>query len=70
MGKHIATCGHEIEGGGINFSINEHDRMGRKCLNYSTYCASCVYEMLVKWDEDVWELKRTEIGKLKNLIKG
>lgn len=39
MGKSIATCGHEIEGG---ISTSKVSGLGDNLLEYGTYCAECV----------------------------
>lgn len=45
MGKHIATCGHEIdihqsEKGAIY--VKEHDRQGRRAVSYRVVCPACL----------------------------
>lgn len=67
MGEHIATCGHETVCGGFSFTTNGYTRDCKECSDYSTYCHKCVYEMLINWD-DCYELRNTDIGKLKEML--
>lgn len=68
MGKSIATCGHEIESGGISFATNGWTRMGLPCTDFKTYCARCALDRITG-REYSGEIEGTEIQKLKSFCE-
>ena len=49
MGRQIATCGHEIEGG-ISCSVDDGQICsdGKKAITYGTYCSGCMFDYFLE----------------------
>ena len=66
----IATCGHqlkEVEGLGVDCSMQSYSREGNRAVDYVTYCFKCYKEaiaedlvLLTEEAEDEWLMEKAE----------